>query len=162
MTTSYCDRKSARREIASGRFDLLVVKRRSAVDLESLPSDKTAILRSKKQTGLTHLFDISHPFSHLILLSSQSRNLILTVLKSTFKAIDLFLADINLVLVSADLEFGLLVHFLLRGDEFIHLLAHFFNLLSLSVIYVGLAGSLIMAFPDLVLSVLILTAQLLI
>ena len=76
--------------------------------------------------------------------------------------IDLFLADINLVLVSADLEFGLLVHFLLRGDEFIHLLAHFFNLLSLSVIYVGLAGYLIMAFPDLVLSVLILTAQLLI
>jgi len=108
------------------------------------------------------LLDISHPLSHLLLFSSQSRNLIFTVLKSTLESVDLFLADIDLVLVSADLELGLLVHFLLRSNEFIHLFAHFFYLLSLGMIYVGLTGNLVVALPDLILGIFILATQLLI
>jgi hypothetical protein len=96
------------------------------------------------------------------LFSSQSRNLIFTVLKSTLESVDLFLADIDLVLVSADLELGLLVHFLLRSNEFIHLFAHFFYLLSLGMINIGLTGNLVVAFPNFILCILILATQLLI
>ena len=76
------------------------------------------------------------------------------LLDQLFEAVDLHLADVNLVLVLRILNLGSLMELFLASGHTVKLHAHVLDLLSLSMIDVGLSRDIAVALLDLGLSVL--------
>ena len=76
------------------------------------------------------------------------------LLDELFKAVDLHLADVNLVLVLRILNLGGLMELLLASGHSVKLHAHILDLLGLGMIDIGLSRDIAVALLDLSLSIL--------
>ena len=82
--------------------------------------------------------------------------LLVLLLHKLLYPVDLHLADVDLVLVLRDLDFGLLVDLLLRLCDTVQLHTHVLDLLRLSMVDVGLPCEVFVTLLDLLLGGLIL------
>ena len=81
------------------------------------------------------------------------------LLQDLLDAVDFDLANINLVLVLLDLDFGLFVNIFLGGSNSVQLHAHFLNSLGLRMVDVGLASDVLVALFDFSLRSLVLLSH---
>jgi len=84
------------------------------------------------------------------------KTLVVFLLKNFLDAVDLHLAQINLILVLTQLKFPFLCSFCLFRTYLVKLLSHILNLEHLSVVDIGLARNLLVAILDFLLAVLVL------